>query len=216
MAGFESALQSASLAILKRELEEDEKIEFLELAGAIGMNNVQDYLYMLMVFKRNEDRVTDTVSAFQTEIRERFEEISALEKKIDQTLENSINRILVDGAQKIGKNLGEKIGEEAQYTLSAHKEFHFLRGQLLVVGLISFLLVVAYSMGAVYGVGNGHKSFIDAFLQLPAGHVTLVCGSAYTALWGLDYWWHIKNNTLYKVKLVMQILVLAALAFRMF
>ena len=91
MAGFESALQSASLAILKRELEEDEKIEFLELAGAIGMNNVQDYLYMLMVFKRNEDRVTDIVSAFQTEIRERFEEISALEKKIDQTLENSIN-----------------------------------------------------------------------------------------------------------------------------
>jgi hypothetical protein len=57
MAGFENSLRTASKAILKRDLTEAERVEFLELAGAIGMNNVEDFLYMLMVFKRNEDKL---------------------------------------------------------------------------------------------------------------------------------------------------------------
>jgi hypothetical protein len=42
MAGFENSLRTASMAILKRELTESERVEFLEMAGAMGMSDVED------------------------------------------------------------------------------------------------------------------------------------------------------------------------------
>ena len=66
----------------------------LFLLAAIGVSNVQDYLYMLMIFKRNEDRVSRTMNEYREEMSKRFEEISALERRIDETLECSITKIL--------------------------------------------------------------------------------------------------------------------------
>lgn len=134
MAGFENALRATSLAILKRELTESERIEFLELAGAVGMGNVEDYLYMLMIFKRNEDRVNDTLVSLKEELREQFEEIGALERKIDVTLEASVLRILEDGAREIGHDMGKQIAKSASEVLSTNEEFYYMRGQSLVAG----------------------------------------------------------------------------------
>jgi hypothetical protein len=108
MAGFENSLRAASRAILKRDLTESERVEFLELAGAIGMNNVEDYLYMLMVFKRNEDRVDSTLAEFRDEMKARFDEVAAMEQSIRSTLENSISRVLGVGAREIGRDMGDE------------------------------------------------------------------------------------------------------------
>ena len=86
MANFENTLREASLAILRRELTENERVEFLELAGAIGMSSVEDYLYMLMIFKRNEDRISAQMVTFKKEMKDRFDDMGVLEKKIDATL----------------------------------------------------------------------------------------------------------------------------------
>ncbi len=212
MAGFESALQSASLAILKRELEEDERIEFLELAGAIGMSNVQDYLYMLMIFKRNEDRVSRTMNEYREEMSKRFEEISALERRIDETLESSITKILDTGAQKIGRDLGQSIAKEARNTLTTHEEFYLVRGKVIVAGMVFFLALTAYFLGAKYGFGGkNQRDFLGILLRLPATNVALLCGLGYTAFWSLDYWDNIRADIVYKVKLVLQVAVLIAL-----
>jgi hypothetical protein len=129
---------------LKRDLTESERVEFLELAGAIGMGNVEDFLYMLMVFKRNEDKVDGTLASFRDEMKARFDEMTTLEQNIRGTLESSISRVLGDGAREIGRDMGSEIAESAKDVLSSTKEFHFIRGQTFVAGLdhCSFCCVI--------------------------------------------------------------------------
>jgi hypothetical protein len=212
MAEFESSLRSASLAILKRDLAEGERVEFLELASAIGMKNVEDFLYMLMVFKRNEDKVTDVLNSFRDEMREKFDEMGALEKKIDEGLESSIAKVLGDGAREIGRDMGNRIAESARRVLGASEEFHFMRGQLFVAGLVITLSTVAYMLGAVYGFGASENGdFLDILLHFPAGSVVFVCGFAHVGMWCCDHWELVKENTVHKVRLGLEILVLLAL-----
>jgi hypothetical protein len=214
MAAFEHSLRAASLAILKRELTEKERIEFLELAGAICMSNVEDYLYMLMVFKRNEDNVSCTLARFRDEIKARFDEMGVLEQKIHGTLENSISRVLGDGAREISRSMGNEIAESAKDVLSSTKEFHFLRGQTFVAGLIIALSVVSYWLGTVYGFGNEDKSdYLSILLRLPAGMVALYCGFVCIVMWCSDHWKLLKRDIFCKVRLGLQILVLLALFF---
>jgi hypothetical protein len=212
MARFENSLRTVSLAVLKRELTESERVEFLELAGAIGMSNVEDYLYMLMVFKKNEDKVNDALATFRNEMGAKFEEMGALAGKIDGTLENSITRVLGEGARQIGRDMGYHIAESAKGVLGASEEFHFLRGQTMVAGLVILLATVAYWLGAEYGLGDINKpDFFSILLYLPAGNVILVCGSLCTVMWCLDHWKLLKRDVFQKARLVLQILVLLAL-----
>jgi hypothetical protein len=212
MAEFEDSLRTASTAILKRELTENERVEFLELAGAIGMGNVKDYLYMLMVFKRNEDNVSHTLADFRDEIKSRFDEMGALERKIDNKLEGTISRILGDGAREISQNMGSEIAESAKGVLSATEEFHFLRGQTFVAGLVIVLSAVSYLLGAVYGFGNENSGdFLGVLLRIPAGMVIMYCGFVYVVMWCFDHWKLLKRDTFCKVRFGLQILVLLAL-----
>jgi hypothetical protein len=212
MAGFENSLRTASTAILKRELTESERVEFLELAGAIGMNNVEDYLYMLMVFKRNEDRVNGVIAGFRDEMDTRFDEMGELERKINGTLESSISRVLGDGAREIGRDMAGHIAEETKGVLAESEEFHFLRGQMWMVCLITLLMTTAYWLGTmnVFQTSGG-ITFIDALFMLPAGGVAFLCAFFCTVMWAFDHWRWVKKYISYKVVLSLQVLVLLAL-----
>jgi hypothetical protein len=74
---------------------------------------------MLMVFKRNEDRVNGTIADFKGEMKSRFDAKGALERKIDATLESSISRLLGDGAREISQDMGYQIAEPAKGVLFA-------------------------------------------------------------------------------------------------
>jgi hypothetical protein len=212
MAGFENSLRAASAAILKRELTEGERIEFLELAGAIGMSSVEDYLYMLMVFKRNEDRVNGAIAGFKDKMETRFDEMGALEKKIHDTLESSISRVLSDGAREIGRDMAGHIAEEAKGVLAASEEFHFLRGQTWMVCLITLMMTLSYWLGTMNVLRVEEDfTFLKALLMLPAGGVAFVCAFFYTVMWAFDHWRCVKKYISYKVVLALQGLVLLAL-----
>jgi hypothetical protein len=201
MADFNEALETASKAILKRGLSEDEKVEFLELGAVLGMETVKDYLYMLMVFKRNEDR-----------LNRRFDEMGELERKINGTLESSISKVLGDGAREIGRDMAGHIAEETKGVLAASDEFHFLRGQMWMVCLITLLMTTAYWLGTmnVFQTSGG-ITFIDALFMLPAGGVAFVCAFFCTVMWAFDHWRWVKKYISYKVVLALQGLVLLAL-----
>ena len=214
MTGFEKTLREASLARLKRELTEGERVEFLELGAAIGTKSVEDYLYMLMIFKRNEDRVNGLLDSFRGEIREKFDQIGELERKIDTTLENSIHGILHDGAHKIGRDMGERIAYSAKDVMAGVGEFHFIRGQTFVAGTVIMLSVAAYILGASFGFGSDEKTdFLSILLRLPAGNVILYSSFVYAMLWSLDHWKLLKRNVWHKALLALQVLVLIALLF---
>jgi hypothetical protein len=201
MSDFSKTLKEAALAILKRELTEDERVEFLDLAGTLGMNNVEDYLYMLMVFKRHEDR-----------LNERFDDMTVLSTKIDETLTDSIERILGEGAKRIGTDMGDEIAEKARGVLTAFGEYHLLRGRTILAGFLSVTFALAYRLGEV-GVLNAAPpgSTLEAFLFLPAGWSVFFCGATYTFLWAGDHWKAIKRKTLYKTLFGTQIFFLTLL-----
>ena len=85
MTSFEKTLQATSRAILRRELTENERIEFMELAAAIGQSSVEDYLYILMIFKKNEDKVNSQMVSFRNEMKERFDEMGILNNEFAAT-----------------------------------------------------------------------------------------------------------------------------------
>ncbi|GHV51333.1 hypothetical protein FACS1894216_05180 [Synergistales bacterium] len=201
MADFNEALETASNTILKRDLSDDERVEFLELGATLGMESVKDYLYMLMIFKRNEDRLNT-----------RFDEMGALEKKIHDTLESSITKILDEGACNIGRDMGNSISKEAKKVLGANEKFHFLRGQAWMICLMTFLMTVTYCLGtANFFRPDGDFTFLKIVLSLPVGGVALVCVSAFSLMWAWDRWEWVKEYPSYKAALVLQVLVLLAI-----
>jgi hypothetical protein len=212
MAGFDDTLRAASLAVLKRELTENERIEFLDLAGAIGMNNVQDYLYMLMVFKRNEDNVRYTLNNFSDKIEARFDETAALERNIRDTLESSIFRVLGDGAREIGRDMGSEIATAAKDSLREYEQFHCLRGQFAIMGFVVSIATAAYWLGSQFRFDQiGNESFFSYLLNLRSGLVLFLCAFGYAYFWSVDHWKLIKKDWLYRTRFVLQIVLVLVL-----
>jgi hypothetical protein len=213
MADFDDALSGAASAILKRKLSDDERREFRELADTIGMGSVEDYLYMLMVFKRNEDRITGKIASFENCLAERFGEMSALEKKINETLESSIDRVLGEGATRIGADMGEKIAASAEQTLTSLGEYRFVRGQIILACFTCVISALAYWLGAAGFLESvSSEGALRGLLFLPAGWCVFFCGAAHTFFWVGDNWGRIKRTTLYKTFLGVQAFLLLMLA----
>jgi hypothetical protein len=201
LAGFENSLRTASQAILKRDLTESERVEFLELASAIGMGNVEDYLYMLMVFKRSEDK-----------LNRRFDEMSELEGKIHGTLESSISRVLGDGAREIGRDMGNEIAAAAKDSFREHEQFHYLRGQFAIIGFVLAIATVAYWLGSQFRFDRiDNLSFFGYLLNIHSGLAVFVCAFGYAYFWSADHWKLIKRDWFYKTRFVLQILLVVVL-----
>jgi hypothetical protein len=217
MADFNEALKTASLAILKRDLTGDEKAEFLELGGALGMDNVEDYLYMLMVFKRNEDRVNDKLTSFEDTLGAKFDELAVIEKKINDTLENSIERVLGDGAARIGMNMGDHIAERAKEALGARDDYQFLRGQVCIVCAMGIFTTLAYWMGSENALRTDpFMGPLEVLFTFSAGWWAFFCCVLYTFMWAYDHWKLVKKSPLHRSILALQGLILLTLLIYLF
>ena len=188
MTDFNESLKAASLAILRRELSEEERAEFLELGASLGMNTVEDYLYILMIFKRHSDA-----------LERRFDEISALERRINNTLESSIERILGEGATRIGADMGKAIAEKSSEVMSSVQEFYGMRGYIVATGITGILAAAAYWFGVS---GAFIMEEIDGLprgvLLLPAGWWMLISIASYTYFWCFDNWRYVKTSAFHK------------------
>ena len=203
MPDFNESLKAASLAVLRRELSEEERAEFLDLAAALGMNAVEDYLYILMIFKRQSDA-----------LGQRFDEISELERKIHGTLEHSIDRILGEGAREIASEMGDEIADHARNAFSVIGGYHMLKGQILVACAICGSAILGYFLGwhdILRRIPTPDNRVLQTLLYFPAGWCFLLCGATYTFLWIGDNWYEIKRMKWYKALLGGQILGLLLL-----
>ena len=223
MADFNTSLQAASLAVLRRDLTDDERMEFLELAAALGMESVEDYIYMLMIFKRNEDRLSrkfeDVEGRLDRKLEAldtRFEAISALETRIVETLELSVERILGEGARRIGCDMGDEIAAKAKELLSAVAEYHRTRGQVILAAFVCAVSAISYCIGRsnipdVIPEGGISR----ALLIMPAGWCFVLCGITYSFFWVGDNWFAIRRSKWYKAFLGIQLTAWLSLAVKM-
>jgi len=206
MPNIDEKISLAAEQVLKRPLSDEERFEIYKIADVLGMKDVQSFLHLLLVFKLHEDTM-----------RGKFDELAALEKKINETLEKSIERVLGDGAARIGGDMGKAVAAGAEETLTALGEYHSLRGQTLLVCFICVISSLAYWLGtenALRTVSDGGA--LEALLFLPGGWCVFFCGATYTFLWVGDHWGRIKKTALYKTLLGLQIFLLAILALTLF
>ena len=103
MTSLDEKTSLAAEQILKRPLSDEERYEIYRIADVLGMKDVQSFLHLLLVFNLHEKTMN-----------EKFAEISALERKIHDTLENSVERILGEGEARIGADMGEAIAVRAK------------------------------------------------------------------------------------------------------
>jgi hypothetical protein len=201
---FNETLSLTARGILKRDLTEDERVEFLDLAGAIGMDNVADYLYMLMIFKRNEDRLDAKIA-----------ELAELETRIHDTLERAVDLVLSDGARRFGRELGDEVVSRAEEILTDAKVFWRERGQAVIIGFLSVMAAVFYCVGTLDS--GPDLSGGDAFrvvMSLKAGWIALFCCFGYVYFWAAENWRRIRRSWYFKGILIAQTLLL--IAFGMF
>ena len=202
--------------ILKRPLSGEEELEIYRIADAVGMRDIQSFLYLLLVFKLHEDVMKgqfEKLASLEGRLSEKFAEIGELSGRIDGTLKVSVGKILGDAASRIGGDMGKAMTESAGETLGAFGEYHTLRGQPILVCFLCVTSALAYWLGA----SNALRvippgSAIEALLLLPAGWCVFFCGATYTFLWAGDHWGRIKKTRLYKTLLGLQVFFLVMLA----
>jgi hypothetical protein len=201
MPNLDEKMSALAETVLKRALSEEEQLEIYRISDAMGMANVQSFLYLLLVFKLHEDTMN-----------KKFDGMAALSEKIDETLKSSIEKILGDGAQRIGRDMGDYIAEGAKEVLGSRDDYQFLRGQVWVVCIVSVLTTLAYWLGSARTLNVGDDTGpLNILLMLPAGWVAFVCCSLYTYMWAFDHWKQVKKSAYYKGILALQSLTLLAL-----
>jgi hypothetical protein len=102
MTNLDEKMSVLAEQVLKRSLSDEEQLEIYRISDAVGMRDVQSFLHLLLVFKLHEDSMRkefDELMSFENRLAEKFTEITALESKINNTLESSIAKILGEGAQ---------------------------------------------------------------------------------------------------------------------
>ena len=201
MPRLDGKISAIAEQILKRPLSDEEELEIFRISDAVGMKDVQSFLHLLLVFKLHEETM-----------KGKFDEIAALEKKIRETLENSVEKLLRDGTYKIGAELGDSVVSRAESVLASVKEYTSLRGQTILVCFFWVISAFAYWLGAgnvLRFVPSG--GIFETLLFLPAGWGIFFCGSFYTLLWACDHWKAIKKKALFKVIFGAQIFFLLLL-----
>jgi hypothetical protein len=212
---MDGKMKAISENVLKRPLTNDEELELLRISEAMGMSNVQSFLYLMLVFKLHEDATREQfkeLSELEGRLNGKFDEMGELEKKIHGTLESSIERILGEGAAKIGEGIGDEIAVKAGEALSSLKEFHTIRGFIVAASVSGIVSSVAYWLGAT-GLFrmSGIEWPFNGILTLPAGWWMLFCFAAYTYFWCFDNWRMVKASAFYKGLLVFQGVIMAVL-----
>ena len=216
MPNLDEKMSALAEQVLKRPLTEDEQLEMYKISDAMGMGNIQSFLHQLLVFKLYEDILKTQfkeLGAFETRLNERFQEMSESESRINQTLESSVDRVLGEGAKRIGADMGEEIASHAKTVFAGVGAYYLTKGQIIVACLFWPTAVLAYWLGYndILRIISGGRIF-QALLHLPAGWCFLICGMTYTFLWIGDNWHKIRKRLLFKTLLGIQVFGLLILA----
>jgi hypothetical protein len=116
MTKLDGKITALAEEILKRPLRDEEELEIYRISDAVGMRDVQSFLYLLLVFKLHEDamkRQFEQIVSLEKRLNDKFDEMGELSARIDETLVSSIEKILGDGAARIGADMGDEIAANA-------------------------------------------------------------------------------------------------------
>lgn len=205
MAGLDEKTELAAEQILKRPLNDEERFEIYRIADILGMKDVQSFLHLLLVFKLHESTMN-----------ERFAEMTALENRIQDTLESSVERILGEGAARIGADMGESIAERSEELMSSVSEFYAIRGYIVAAGITGILATITYWFGLSGALNmNEIDGLFKGVLLLPAGWWMLLSVASYTYFWYFENWKRVKRSMFHKCILASLVVIMAVILLSM-
>jgi hypothetical protein len=219
MAGLDEKISAMAEQMMKRPLSDEEQLEIFRISEAAGMRDVQSFLYLLLVFKLNEDTMRtqfEKLVSFEGRLNEKFDEIGALSAQINGTLSSSIERILGEGAKRIGGAMGDEIASRSKEAMSSVNEFHTIRGYIVAASVTGISSTLAYWFGlsGVLRMDEINGPF-RGVLALPVGWWMFFCCAAYTYFWCFDNWKKVKRFAFYKWLLALQGVIMAILLISM-
>ena len=188
MATLDERISLVAEQIFKRPLSDEEQLEIYRIVDILGMKDIQSYLHLILVLKLHENTMDI-----------KFAEMAAIDKKIQDTLECSIERILGEGAEQIGADMGETIASKAKEVMSSVKDFYCVRGYIVATSITGIVATVAYWLGlsGALRVDEYDGLFKGVFL-LPAGWWMFFSVASYTYFWFFDNRKLVKKNVYYK------------------
>lgn len=223
MPSLDAKMATVAEQVLQRQLTEDEQLHIYRISDALGMTNVQSFLYQLLVFKLHEDTLRDALRqqfedlrSFEGRLNEKIEGIGELETQVNETLTSSVDRVLGEGAKRIGADMGEEIASQAKTAFAGIGAYYLVKGKIAVACIVCLIAAVSYFLGqndALSLTPNGGP--LQALMYLPAGWCFVFCGMVYTFLWVGDNWNKIRKKILFKALLAVQIFVLLAFVLAM-
>lgn len=178
MANLDETITSLSKRLLKRPLTAQERAEILDIGSILGMRDIQEYLYLYLVFRMNEDRLVKKTEAL-CNANER------LEAEFHDTLNRNLNRLVAD----VGEKMSTEIVDRANSILTEVGEFHAQRGWIVNICFNGVIAALAYWMGTAnmlrFDQRHAPLSFI---LTMPAGWWMLFSSLAFAGFWAYEHW----------------------------
>ena len=218
MGHLSEKISTVAELVLKRRLSEDEELEIYRISDAMGMGNVQSFLHQILVFKMHEDTMRKQFEEFaflENRMVEKFTEMGTLAGRVDGTLKASVEKILGDGAARIGADMGVYIAENAKEALGSRDDYQFLRGQLCITCIMGIMTTAAYWLGTMDAleavIDNPATGTLGVLFMLPAGWWILFSWSLCFFMWAYDHWKLVKKSSFHKSLFVLQCLVMAVL-----
>ena len=196
MPSFNEVLNVTSERVLKRPLSDEERREILELAGVLGIKEVQEYLYMILTFKFHEDR-----------LGEKLERMTQVSEHIRDVLQEGTEKILKAAAEDIARNMGRRISEEALKATGALRDYHETRGRILTVSFSGLLMSLGFWLGTFQrGTWSAPgRGIVSALLNLPAGWALLLSMASCSFLWYVDNGEALRRSRKHKILLALQV-----------
>jgi hypothetical protein len=188
MPNLDEKIRSLAEQILKRQLSDEEQLDIYRISDAAGMRDVQSFLHLLLVFKLHEDTMAKQFSRFlgiENRNSEKFDELKRLEEKIRSTIKVSVESILKDGGERIGREMASQIVKSAEDILDMNSNAHFGDGLSIMSCLLAITFIVAYQLGIYIG-RKGSSLAINSYLGWRyVGYTVLSCGLFRVITWAL-------------------------------
>jgi len=178
MANLDETMASLAKRLLKRPLTEQERSEILDIGSILGMRDIQEYLYLFLVFRLSEDR-----------LGAKMDELCTVNKKLEEDFRDALNHVLRDVSRGIGREMGEEVGYRMKKILSETDDFYTMRGCVIFVCFTGIIAALAYWMGAAnvlrFDESSGPVSFI---LKMPAGWWMIFSCLVFAGFWTYEHW----------------------------
>ena len=186
-------IQALAPKILNRSLNKAEEDEYLRLGAVMGERNVEDYLAMLLAFKRSEDKITEQMALFTREMESRFAQMGDLKGQMLAAISKTVNDRFEQNSQKIEKDMGNNIASRAIDVLREGQDYYYIKGQVIVACTITFLAVAAYWLGQLNAFHFEGMNFLRLILRFPAGGVILICVGVYLLISYVESEWRYRD-----------------------